>query len=114
MFYVHRDRALPLCPLHLRCLVSIYISEQAGIRHSVSRLINYQLAPLVGAMSTGIQRAIFNAALDFCKRETRGGATAIGNHQSVADLLMNIKMRTEASRYVAPLDHYCFLALDKI
>ncbi|KAJ5203386.1 acyl-CoA dehydrogenase [Penicillium cf. viridicatum] len=54
-------------------------------------------AALVGAMSTGIQRAIFNAALDFCKRETRGGTAAIGNHQSVADLLMNIKMRTEAS-----------------
>lgn len=50
-------------------------------------------ATLVGAMSTGIQRAIFDAALAFAKNQTRGGTVPIGQHQSVADLLINIKMR---------------------
>lgn len=45
-------------------------------------------------------RATFSAALDFAKRDTRGGAQPILTRQSVADLLMDIKMRTEASRYL--------------
>ncbi|EJD39198.1 acyl-CoA dehydrogenase domain-containing protein [Auricularia subglabra TFB-10046 SS5] len=57
-------------------------------------------AALVGAMSTGIQRAIFDAALVFSKSQTRGGTVPIGHHQSVGDLLINIKMRTETSRYL--------------
>ncbi|KAH9212764.1 acyl-CoA dehydrogenase/oxidase [Leptodontidium sp. 2 PMI_412] len=56
-------------------------------------------ACLVGAMGTGIQRAIFDAALAFSK-SPRGGSVPIGDRQSVADLLIDIKMRTETSRYL--------------
>ena len=55
-------------------------------------------AAWVGAMATGIMRAAFEAALKFSKEDSRGGSTPILNRQSVADLLMNIKMRTDASR----------------
>lgn len=48
-------------------------------------------------MGTGIQRAIFDAALAFSKT-SRGGNVPIGERQSVADLLIDIKMRTETSR----------------
>ncbi|KUJ16339.1 acyl-CoA dehydrogenase [Mollisia scopiformis] len=56
-------------------------------------------ACLVGAMGVGLQRAIFDAALSF-SRTSRGGTTPIGHRQSVADLLIDIKMRTETSRYL--------------
>jgi alkylation response protein AidB-like acyl-CoA dehydrogenase len=54
---------------------------------------------LVGAMGVGIQRATFDAALHF-SRSTRGGTIPIMQRQSVADLLINIKMRTETSRFL--------------
>ena len=57
-------------------------------------------AAIVGAMSVGIMRATFDAALSFAKSDTRGGTVPIIQRQSVADLLMDIKMRTEASRYL--------------
>ncbi|KAJ0418825.1 acyl-CoA dehydrogenase/oxidase [Aspergillus carlsbadensis] len=56
-------------------------------------------AMLVGAMGIGIQRATFDAALAF-SRSTRGGTVPISQRQSVADLLINIKMRTETSRFL--------------
>ncbi|KAL5337490.1 acyl-CoA dehydrogenase/oxidase [Aspergillus crustosus] len=56
-------------------------------------------AMLVGAMGIGIQRAIFDAALEFT-RSTRGGTVPINQRQAVGDLLINIKMRTETSRYL--------------
>jgi alkylation response protein AidB-like acyl-CoA dehydrogenase len=55
-------------------------------------------AVLVGAMSVGIMRAVFDAALAFSKRDNRGGAVPLLARQSVADLLINIKMQTEACR----------------
>ena len=57
-------------------------------------------AALVGAMATGIMAAAFEAALEFAKSDTRGGAQPIMNHQSVADLLMDLKMKTDASRFL--------------
>lgn len=57
-------------------------------------------AALVGAMATGIMAAAFEAALKFAKSDTRGGATPIINHQSVANLLMDVKMRADASRFL--------------
>jgi alkylation response protein AidB-like acyl-CoA dehydrogenase len=57
-------------------------------------------AALVGAMSTGIMAAAFEAALTFSKSDARGGAQPIINHQSVSNLLMDIKMRTDASRFL--------------
>ncbi|KAF2711743.1 acyl-CoA dehydrogenase NM domain-like protein [Pleomassaria siparia CBS 279.74] len=53
---------------------------------------------LVAAFSVGIMRAAFEAALRFCKEDSRGGTKKIIEHQSVADKLMDIKMRIEAAR----------------
>ena len=55
-------------------------------------------AILVGAMSVGIMRAAFDAAYAFAKNDNRRGAVPLLARQSVADLLMNIKMQTEACR----------------
>ena len=57
-------------------------------------------AALVGAISVGIMRATFSAALDFTKGDSRGGSVPILARQSVADIMIDIKMRTEASRYL--------------
>ncbi|KAL1961976.1 hypothetical protein VTN77DRAFT_711 [Rasamsonia byssochlamydoides] len=55
-------------------------------------------AALVGAFSTSIMRATFEAALKFAREETRGGTVPILHRQTVADLLIDIKMRTDTSR----------------
>ncbi|POS70787.1 hypothetical protein DHEL01_v210821 [Diaporthe helianthi] len=55
-------------------------------------------AALVGAMGVGLMRATFDAALRFAKEDTRGGSTPIVERQSVADLLIDIKIRAETSR----------------
>lgn len=55
-------------------------------------------AVLVGAMSVSIMRAAYEAALKFAKEDTRGGADPIIGRQSVANLLMNVKMNCDASR----------------
>ncbi|OOF90731.1 hypothetical protein ASPCADRAFT_135015 [Aspergillus carbonarius ITEM 5010] len=66
-------------------------------------------AMLVGAMGTGIQRAVFDAALQF-SRDPRGGTIPIGQRQSVADRLIDIKMRTETSRLLTWKAAHCLLA----
>ena len=43
-------------------------------------------------------RAVFDAALAFAERDDRGGVIPLLARQSVADLLINIKMQTEACR----------------
>ena len=55
-------------------------------------------AVLVGAMSVGIMRAAFDAALAFAKSDNRRGASQLLERQAVADLLSGIKMKTEACR----------------
>ncbi|KAK8216625.1 acyl-CoA dehydrogenase/oxidase C-terminal [Phyllosticta capitalensis] len=56
-------------------------------------------AALVGAMGVGIMRAAFEAALQFCKTDDRGGAGGpVLQRQSVADLLIDVKMRCETAR----------------
>ncbi|PYH89008.1 putative acyl-CoA dehydrogenase [Aspergillus ellipticus CBS 707.79] len=67
-------------------------------------------AMLVGAMGVGIQRAAFDAALAF-SRDPRGGTVAIGQRQSVADLLIDMKMRTETSRYLTWKAAHALLSL---
>jgi alkylation response protein AidB-like acyl-CoA dehydrogenase len=52
----------------------------------------------VGAFSTSIMRHTFEAAMAFAKTDPRGGTVPILQHQSVADILMDIKMRTDACR----------------
>lgn len=55
-------------------------------------------AVLVGAMSVGIMRAAFDAALAFAKGDNRRGAKELLTRQAVADLLSGIKMQVEACR----------------
>lgn len=55
-------------------------------------------AALVGAMGVGIARAAFEAALKFAGENDRGGRVNLLQRQSVADLLIDVKMRTEAAR----------------
>ncbi|OBT71992.1 hypothetical protein VF21_08609 [Pseudogymnoascus sp. 05NY08] len=55
-------------------------------------------AVLVGAMGVGIMRAAFDAALEFAKGDNRRGAVPLLERQAVADLMINIKMQTEACR----------------
>lgn len=55
-------------------------------------------AAIVGAMAVSLMRATFEAALNFAKTDTRGGSVPILERQSVADLLIDIKMRIETSR----------------
>ncbi|KAJ9196006.1 hypothetical protein DTO164E3_6544 [Paecilomyces variotii] len=57
-------------------------------------------AALVGAMAVGLMRAAFEAALKFAKADSRGGANPIIYHQSVADLLMDMKMKADSTRLV--------------
>jgi len=57
-------------------------------------------ACLVGAMSVGVMSAAFVAVLQFAKPDSRGGTHALLSRQSVADLLMDIKMRTDAARFL--------------
>lgn len=56
-------------------------------------------AALAGAMATGVMAATFEAALDFAKKDSRGGATSLLARPTVSDLLMDIKMRTDAARF---------------
>lgn len=55
-------------------------------------------AVLVGAMSVGVMRAAFDAALAFAQRDDRRGAAPLLTRQAVADLLGGIKMQAEACR----------------
>ncbi|KAI5917490.1 acyl-CoA dehydrogenase domain-containing protein [Camillea tinctor] len=55
-------------------------------------------AVLVGAMSVGLMRAAFDAALAFAKGDNRRGVMPLLERQAVADLLSGIKMQTEACR----------------
>ena len=55
-------------------------------------------AVLVGAMSVGIMRAAFDAALAFAKSDNRRGSAALLTRQAVADLLSGVKMQAEACR----------------
>lgn len=52
----------------------------------------------VGAMSVGVMRAAFDCAWSFAKDNDVGGSITLLNRQSVADLLIDMKMRTEAAR----------------
>ncbi|KAL8791336.1 MAG: hypothetical protein Q9195_005955 [Heterodermia aff. obscurata] len=56
-------------------------------------------AVIVGAMSVGVMRAVFESAYHFARTHNAGGSTdSLLERQSVADLLIDIKMRVEAAR----------------
>lgn len=51
-------------------------------------------------MAVGIMAAAFEAALEFAKSDSRGGSQPILSRQSVSDRLMDIKMSTDAARFI--------------
>ncbi|KAK5045240.1 hypothetical protein LTR84_009346 [Exophiala bonariae] len=55
-------------------------------------------AAIVGAMGVGIMRQTFDSALAWAKSDSRGSKEPMINKQSVADLLIKIKTRCEATR----------------
>lgn len=55
-------------------------------------------AALVGVMSVSIMRGAFDAALAFAKKDSRSGSVPILQRPSVADILTNMKIRTDTSR----------------
>lgn len=55
-------------------------------------------AAIVGAMSVGIMRAAFDSALQFARTSTTGENVNVLEHQSPADVLIDIKCRIEACR----------------
>jgi nitroalkane oxidase len=55
-------------------------------------------AAIVGAMSVGIMRAAFDSALEYARTSTTGGDITVLEHQSPADILIDIKCRIEACR----------------
>jgi butyryl-CoA dehydrogenase len=57
-------------------------------------------AALVGAFSVGVMRKAFEIALDFARAEKRGGPVAIIDHQAVGYLLVDVKTKMEAARYL--------------
>ncbi|KAK5047301.1 hypothetical protein LTR84_006823 [Exophiala bonariae] len=57
-------------------------------------------AALVGAMALGTMRVAFETALDFARRDNRGGSVPIIQRQSPADLLINAKIKIDTSRMI--------------
>lgn len=58
-------------------------------------------AALVGIMGVGLLRAAFDFALGFARRERRGGALPILEHQAVGHALADAKTALEAARQLA-------------
>ena len=58
-------------------------------------------AALVGVMGAALSQAAFDFALDFARRETRGGAQPIIEHQAVGYALADAKSAIEAIRSLA-------------
>lgn len=58
-------------------------------------------AALVGVLAVSTMRTAFEAALKFAKEDTRGGSVPILERQSVADLLINVKIKIDTSRLLA-------------
>lgn len=65
-------------------------------------------AALVGAMGVGIMRQTFDRVLAWAKENRRGSKEAMIQKQSVADLLIKIKTRCEATRALVWKAACCF------
>ncbi|KIX00625.1 uncharacterized protein Z518_09690 [Rhinocladiella mackenziei CBS 650.93] len=65
-------------------------------------------AALVGAMGVGIMRKAFDHVLAWAKTNHRGSKEAMIHKQSVADLLIKIKTRCEATRALVWKAAHCF------
>jgi alkylation response protein AidB-like acyl-CoA dehydrogenase len=57
--------------------------------------------PVAGIAATGVMRAAFDFALQWCRDYTAASGNPIINYQNVGYLLGNIKMKIEAARYLS-------------
>jgi alkylation response protein AidB-like acyl-CoA dehydrogenase len=57
-------------------------------------------AALIGAACTGVMRAAFDIAFAFAKNDKRSGAVPVIEHQNAGYMLVDLKMRIEAARYL--------------
>ncbi|KAI9025445.1 acyl-CoA dehydrogenase protein [Hyaloraphidium curvatum] len=57
-------------------------------------------AGLVGIFAVGVARRAFGIALDFARKETRGGDKPVISNQGVANILSDMKAKIEAGRYL--------------
>ncbi|OJJ71762.1 hypothetical protein ASPBRDRAFT_195913 [Aspergillus brasiliensis CBS 101740] len=55
---------------------------------------------IVGAMAAGTMRTAFELAIDFARRDNRGGTVPIIERQSVADLIIDVKVKIDSARTV--------------
>lgn len=53
---------------------------------------------VVGAMAVGTMRTAFNLAYEFSRKDNRGGSVPIIQRQSVADLIIDAKIKIDSSR----------------
>jgi alkylation response protein AidB-like acyl-CoA dehydrogenase len=58
-------------------------------------------AALIGATCTGVMRAAFDCAFEFTKTDYRSGPVPVIEYQNAGYMLADLKMRMEASRYLA-------------
>ncbi|HUN58473.1 MAG TPA: acyl-CoA dehydrogenase family protein [Candidatus Binataceae bacterium] len=58
-------------------------------------------AALIGAACTGVMRAAFDCAFKFARTDTRSGSVPVIDYQNAGYMLADLKMRIEASRYLA-------------
>jgi len=73
-----------------------------GTRGNGDLLINRNFAwsgPVAGIAAVGVARAAYEAALDFAKTYTAGGAKPIIHHQNVGYVLGDVAARIEMCRY---------------
>ncbi|TAM10527.1 MAG: acyl-CoA dehydrogenase [Nevskiaceae bacterium] len=62
---------------------------------------------LIGGICTGIMRAAFDCAYEFAKTDKRAGTVPIIDHPTVGYQLVDLRIRIEASRYLAwKASHY--------
>lgn len=57
-------------------------------------------AALIGAACTGVMRAAFDIAFAFAKNDKRSGSVPVIEHQNAGYMLVDLKMRIEAARYL--------------
>lgn len=94
----HRSHLLPRFRLEgLRVPLDHVIGEVGGGVAVVDASFT-GTAALVGIMGVGVMRGAFDFALDFARREARGGAAPILGHQAVGYGLADAKTALEAAR----------------
>lgn len=67
-------------------------------------------AAIVGAMAVGLMRAAFESGLAYARGESRRGLVPLIQRQSVADLLIDVKIRIETTRLLVWKALHCLEA----